>query len=66
MDVDTDDDHAAAVQELRALADEQGIADDIDQLAYEALGAPLEHVSANAIRELTGKLSAAAQKAGAA
>jgi hypothetical protein len=67
VDVDTDDDHTNAVAELRNLADEQGIADDIDQLAYEALGAPLEHVGANAIRELAGKLrAAAAQKAGAA
>lgn len=67
LDVDTDDEHAAAVQELRAFADEQGITGDIDHLAYEALGAPLDDVSAAAIRELTGKLrAAAAQKAGAA
>lgn len=67
MDVDTDDDHATAVQELRAFADEQGITGDIDLLAYETLGAPLDDVSANAIRDLTGKLrAAAAQKAGAA
>lgn len=66
VDVDTDDEHAAAVQELRAFADGQGIADDVDQLAYEALGAPLEHVSANAIRELTAKLRTAAQPGGAA
>ena len=59
MDVDTDDEHAAAVQELRAFGREQGI-DDVDLLAYEALGAPIEHVSANAIRELVGKLRAAA------
>jgi hypothetical protein len=67
VDVDTDDDHAAAVQELRDFAAEQGITGDIDHLAYEALGAPLDDVAANAIRELTGKLrAAAAQKAGAA
>lgn len=67
VDVDTDDDHAAAVQELRDFADEQGITGDIDRLAYEALGAPLDDVSAGAIRDLTGKLrAAAAQKAGAA
>lgn len=66
VDVDTDDEHASAVQELRDLAAEQGITDDIDQLAYEALGAPLEHVSANAIRDLTAKLRAAAQNGGAA
>jgi len=66
VDVDTDDDHAAAVQELRAFAAEQGVAGDLDHLAYEALGAPLDDVSANAIRDLTGKLRAAAQKAGAA
>ncbi|MGW5711649.1 hypothetical protein [Streptomyces olivaceus] len=67
VDVDTDDDHAAAVAELRAFGDERGIADDIDQLAYEALGAPLEHVGAAAIRDLTAKLrNAAANQAGAA
>lgn len=67
MDVDTDDDHVAAVQELRAFADEQGITGDIDHLAYEALGAPLDDVAAGAIRELVTKLrTAAAQKAGAA
>jgi hypothetical protein len=67
MDVDTDDDHAAAVQELRDFADEQGITGDVDLLAYETLGAPLDDVSANAIRDLTAKLrAAAAQKAGAA
>jgi hypothetical protein len=66
MDVDTDDEHAAAVQELRAFAAGQGIAGDVDQLAYEALGAPLEHVAADAIRDLTAKLRAAAQNGGAA
>ncbi|WP_420032305.1 hypothetical protein ACN2WE_05430 [Streptomyces sp. cg28] len=66
VDVDTDDEHAAAVQELREFGQQQGIADDIDQVAYEALGAPLENVSANAIRELTGKLRNAAQQGGAA
>jgi len=67
VDVDADDGHAAAVHELRAFADEQGVAGDLDHLAYEALGAPLDDVSANAIRDLTAKLrAAAAQKAGAA
>lgn len=67
VDVDTDDEHTAAVQELRDFGMEQGI-DDVDLLAYEALGAPIEHVSANAIRELLGKLKAAAanQPGGAA
>lgn len=60
VDVDTDDEHAAAVQELRAFGSERGIADDIDQLAYEALGAPLEHVGVAAIRDLTAKLRNAA------
>lgn len=67
VDVDTDDEHAAAVQELRAFAAEQGITGDVDLLAYETLGAPLDDVAASAIRDLTGKLrAAAAQKAGAA
>jgi hypothetical protein len=66
VDVDTDDEHAAAVQELREFGAERGIADDIHNLAYEALGAPLEHVGAQAIRDLTGKLRTAAQQGGAA
>lgn len=66
VDVDTDDDHAAAVQELRDFAAEQGIAGDVDMLAYEALGAPLDDVSAGAIRELVAKLRTAAQAGGAA
>jgi len=66
VDVDTDDDHAAAVQELRDFAAEQGIAGDVDMLAYEALGAPLDDVSAGAIRELVAKLRTAAQNGGAA
>jgi hypothetical protein len=67
VDVDTDDEHTSAVRELRDFGDGQGITDDIEALAYEALGAPLEHVSAQAIRDLTAKLrAAAAQKAGAA
>ena len=67
VDVDTDDDeHAAAVQELRAFAAEQGITGDIDHLAYEALGAPLDDVAAGAIRELTSKLRTAARNGGAA
>lgn len=65
VDVDTDDEHAAAVQELRDFGQEQGI-EDVDLLAYEALGAPVEHVSAQAIRDLVAKLRTAAQKAGAA
>lgn len=67
VDVDTDDEHAAAVQELRDFGKEQGV-EDIDLLAYEALGAPLEHVSAHAIRELVAKLrtAAATQSGGAA
>jgi hypothetical protein len=67
VDVDTDDEHTAVVQELRDFGAEMGIADDVDALAYEELGAPLDHVAAGAIRELTAKLrAAAAQKAGAA
>lgn len=67
VDVDTDDEHTEAVRELRDFGAEAGIADDVDQLAYEELGAPLDHVAAGAIRELTAKLrAAAAQKAGAA
>jgi len=66
VDVDTDDDHAAAVQELRDFAAEQGIAGDVDMLAYEALGAPLDDVGAGAIRELVAKLRTAAQNGGAA
>ena len=61
VDVDTDDEHTAAVQELRDFGQQQNIAADIDQVAYEALGAPLEHVSASAIRDLTAKLRNAAQ-----
>jgi hypothetical protein len=66
VDVDTDDEHTAAVQKLREFGAEQGIADDIDKLAHEALGAPLEHVGAQAIRDLTNKLRTAAQQGGAA
>ncbi|MEU0783459.1 hypothetical protein ABZ341_18035 [Streptomyces sp. NPDC006173] len=68
IDVATDDDeHAAAIQELRDFGADQGIANDVDALAHEALGAPLEHVSAQAIRDLTAKLrAAAAQKENAA
>ncbi|MEU8642318.1 hypothetical protein AB0C91_10410 [Streptomyces sp. NPDC048674] len=68
VDVDTDDDeHAAAVRELREFGADRGIANDVDALAHEALGAPLEHVSAQAIRDLTAKLrAAAAQKETAA
>lgn len=63
VDVDTDDEHAAAVQELRDFGREQGI-DDVDLLAHEALGAPLEHVAAQAIRDLVGKLRTAASRSG--
>jgi hypothetical protein len=67
VDVDTDDEHTEAIRELRDFGNEMGIADDVDQLAYEELGAPLDHIAAGAIRELTAKLrAAAAQKAGAA
>ena len=61
VDVDTDDEHTAAVQELRDFGQQQNIAADIDQVAYEALGAPHEHVSASANRDLTAKLRNAAQ-----
>lgn len=64
VDADTDDDHAAAVQELRDFGREQGV-DDVDLLAYEALGAPVDHVSAQAIRDLVAKLRTAAQPGGA-
>lgn len=67
VDVDTDDEHAAAVLELRKFGEDEGI-EDVDLLAYEALGAPVEHVSAQAIRDLVAKLRTAAanQTAGAA
>lgn len=66
VDVDTDDDHDDAVRELREFGQQQGIGD-IDLLAYEALGAPVEHVSATAIRELVVKLrTAAASRVGGA
>jgi hypothetical protein len=63
VDVDTDDEHTTAVRELRDFGQEQGI-EDIDLLAYEALGAALDDVSTNAIRELTAKLRAAAAQNG--
>ncbi|MER5461617.1 hypothetical protein ABT010_13205 [Streptomyces sp. NPDC002668] len=67
VDVDTDDEHTAAIQELRDFGDDEGV-EDIDLLAHEALGAPIEHVSAKAIRDLVEKLraAAAARKGGAA
>ncbi|QQM45116.1 hypothetical protein [Streptomyces liliifuscus] len=67
VDVDTDDEHAAAIQELRNFGEDEGV-EDVDLLAYEALGAPVEHVSAQAIRDLVAKLRTAAanQTAGAA
>ncbi|MFF3928176.1 hypothetical protein [Streptomyces hirsutus] len=55
VDVDTDDDHAAAVLELRNFGEEYEI-DDVDLLAFEELGAPLDHVSAQAIRDLVARL----------
>lgn len=58
VDVDTDDEHAAAVRELREFGQQQGIGD-IDLLAFEELGAPVEHVSAQAIRDLVARLRAA-------
>ncbi|MFD5208468.1 hypothetical protein ACFWNF_16260 [Streptomyces anulatus] len=58
VDVDTDDEHTAAVQELRDFGREQGV-DDIEALAHEELGAPVEHVSAEAIRGLVARLHAA-------
>ncbi|MFI1485688.1 hypothetical protein [Streptomyces sp. NPDC020747] len=58
VDVDTDDEHATATQELHAFGRDQGI-DDIELLAHEELGAPVEHVSAQAIRDLVARLRAA-------
>ncbi|MYR36304.1 hypothetical protein GTX14_04445 [Streptomyces sp. SID4944] len=55
VDVDTDDEHAAAVQALRDFGRQQGV-DDIEALAHEELGAPVEHVSAQAIRDLIDRL----------
>ncbi|MGW1154536.1 hypothetical protein ACWD45_25030 [Streptomyces rubiginosohelvolus] len=55
VDVDTHDEHAAAVQELRDFGRQQGV-DDIEALAHEELGAPVEHVSAQAIRDLVARL----------
>lgn len=49
------DEHAQAVAELRAFAAENGIPD-IDAAAYPHLGAPLDDVSAAAIRALTVQL----------
>lgn len=50
-----DDEHAQAVAELRQFAADNGIAD-IDAAAYPHLGAPLDDVSASAIRALTAQL----------
>ncbi|MCX4232100.1 hypothetical protein [Streptomyces ortus] len=58
VDVDTDDEHTAAVQALRDFAQRHGV-DDIEALAHEELGAPVEHVGAQAIRELVARLNAA-------
>jgi hypothetical protein len=65
VDVDTDDDHTAAVAELHSFGREQGI-DDIELLAHEELGAPVEHVSAQAIRDLITRLHAATAQIGGA
>lgn len=54
-----DDEHAQAVAELRQFATEHGI-DDIDAAAYPHLGAPLDDVSASAIRALTTQLRSSA------
>jgi hypothetical protein len=56
---DADDEHAAAVAELKAFAAEAQIAD-IDAAAFPHLGAPLDDVSADAIRALTAQLRASA------
>jgi len=53
------DEHAQAVAELRQFAADNGIAD-IDAAAYPHLGAPLDDVSASAIRALTVQLRATA------
>jgi hypothetical protein len=53
------DEHAQAVAELRQFAADNGIAD-IDAAAYPHLGAPLDDVSASAIRNLTAQLRATA------
>lgn len=58
VDVDTDDEHTAAIQELRDFGQQQGI-DDIEVLAHEELGAPVEHVAAQAIRDLVARLRTA-------
>lgn len=52
---DADTDHAKAVKELHAFAREVGITD-IDTDAHAALGAPLDAVSATAIRNLLAQL----------
>ncbi len=49
------DEHAQAVAELRQFAADNGITD-IDAAAYPHLGAPLDDVSASAIRALTAQL----------
>ena len=58
VDVDTDDEHTAAVQALRDFGQEHGI-DDIEALAHQELSAPVEHVAAQAIRDLLERLHAA-------
>ncbi|NNJ04187.1 phage recombination protein Bet [Streptomyces sp. PKU-MA01144] len=59
VDVPEDDEHAAAVAELRAFAAENGIPD-IDAAAYPHLGAPLDDVAPAAIRALTAQLRVSA------
>ncbi|MFG3173710.1 hypothetical protein ACGFZC_01400 [[Kitasatospora] papulosa] len=58
VDVDTDDEHTSAVQALRDFGQQHGI-DDIEALAHQELGAPVEHVAAQAIRDLLERLHAA-------
>jgi hypothetical protein len=58
VDVDTDDEHATAVQALRDFGQQHGV-DDIEALAHEELGAPVEHVGAQAIRDLVSRLHGA-------
>lgn len=56
---DTDDEHAAAVADLRAFAASAGLTD-IDNDAYAALGVPLADAAPAAIRDLTAQLRGAA------
>lgn len=56
---DEETDHAAAVAELRAAAEAANLAD-FEQGAHGALGCPIEHASANAIRALAAQIRSAA------